>query len=242
MQMIPAYSPQARGAVGAELRDLAGAAAAGAAAGRDHDGGSGQPIPARALHRRVQRGSSRCGGARGHGVSRAAGGRIWTGSSRSRPSGWWPRTTRSRSRARLADGEEPVPAFVGGLHGDDPRTSGRDHLDPVWTSRGRPLRRKRGTPWKSGKPAQTAAFPLSHRDGDDGCLFPKTQKAGGSRRLKPKPDTSRVNKSGHLDLLTTAQRRPLAEAAQEHAFPFHPDLFVVAESSGMLVRHHSRPN
>jgi hypothetical protein len=30
---------------------------------------------------------------------------------------------------------------------------------------------------------------------------------GGSRRLKPKPDRSRVNQTGHIDLLTTSARR-----------------------------------
>src|SRR5207249_8825670 len=40
IQMIPAYSPQARGRM--ERRDLAGAPAAGASQGRDHHGGTCQ--------------------------------------------------------------------------------------------------------------------------------------------------------------------------------------------------------
>ena len=40
VKMIPAYSPQARGRIGAELRDLARAAAAGTAAARDHGSGA----------------------------------------------------------------------------------------------------------------------------------------------------------------------------------------------------------
>jgi hypothetical protein len=48
VRMIPAYSPQA------QLRHLAGPAAAGVAAGRNRDGGGGEYISAGALHRRVQ--------------------------------------------------------------------------------------------------------------------------------------------------------------------------------------------
>jgi hypothetical protein len=81
------------------------------------------------------------------------------------------------------------------------------HLDPLRAACSGSIRSKRGTPWKSAKPAKTAAFPLSHREYGDGPLS-QTQKAGGSRRLKPKPDRSLINKTGHLDLLTTGDRIP----------------------------------
>ncbi len=55
VQMIPAYSPQARGRSEAQLRDLARTVAAGTAAGGDRHGGGGQRVSARAVHRRVQR-------------------------------------------------------------------------------------------------------------------------------------------------------------------------------------------
>jgi transposase len=54
VQMIPAYSPQARGAFGTELWNLAGTTAAGTASGRDHGSGERQPVSEGALHSRVQ--------------------------------------------------------------------------------------------------------------------------------------------------------------------------------------------
>ena len=47
----------------------------------------------------------------------------------------------------------------------------------------------------------------AHR-ADDGFSL-TNQKAGGSRRLKPKPDRSLINQTGHLDLLTTMEFRLL---------------------------------
>jgi transposase len=54
IQMIPAYSPQARGRSERNFGDLARTLAAGVAAGRHWQRGSGQSVSARALHRRVQ--------------------------------------------------------------------------------------------------------------------------------------------------------------------------------------------
>jgi hypothetical protein len=64
VQMIPAYSPQAR-RPSERLLDLAGTAAAGVAAGRDHYCGSGQCLSQKALHRRVQSPFSGASGATG---------------------------------------------------------------------------------------------------------------------------------------------------------------------------------
>jgi hypothetical protein len=64
----------------------------------------------------------------------------------------------------MADRQDPVSLHARRLHSDDPRTSGWNDLDSIWATRDRTFRGKRGTRWKSGKPAKTAAFPLSHRD------------------------------------------------------------------------------
>ena len=69
-----------------QLRDLARAPAAGAAAGFDHDVGRGQLFLARTLHCRVQ--SEVHGEGRRRGTAfRRWGAAIWIGSSRSRPNG-----------------------------------------------------------------------------------------------------------------------------------------------------------
>ena len=69
VQMIPAYSPQARGRSERSFRHLARAAAAGVAAGRDHDGGGGQRVSARAVYCGVQSKFTVAGAGKGHGVS-----------------------------------------------------------------------------------------------------------------------------------------------------------------------------
>jgi hypothetical protein len=51
VQMIPAYSPQARGRSESKLWHLAGAPATGIAAARHHHAGGGEPVSARALYR-----------------------------------------------------------------------------------------------------------------------------------------------------------------------------------------------
>ena len=185
VQMIAAYSPQARGPVGAQFRNLAGTIAAGTAAGGNHDGGRGQPLSAGAVHRGVQRKVHGGGGAERHGVPAYAGGADLD---------WIFTVQTERVVAKdntvaiggtiVADRQDSIPSYAGGLHGDDPRTPGWHHLDPLRSPRRRAIRGKRGTPWKSGKPAKNAGFPLSHRDDGDG-RFSQTKKAGGSRRLKP---------------------------------------------------------
>ena len=101
---------------------------------------------------------------------------------------------------------------LGGKHGDDPRTSGWDRLDPLRPSRGGALRQHgrkadrrdtRRAPWKRrehgsrGKPkagfhrlphslgnlAQTARFPLSHR-ADYGFCLEQTQSKGQTQNHK----------------------------------------------------------
>ena len=69
IQMIPAYSPQARGPQRAQLRNLAGTSAAGVAAARHRQPGGGEPVSAGTLHGRVQSplSGARCG--TGHGIS-----------------------------------------------------------------------------------------------------------------------------------------------------------------------------
>jgi hypothetical protein len=54
VQMIAAYSPQARGRSERSFRNVAGAVAAGTTAGRDHQRGGGQCLSAGAVHRGVQ--------------------------------------------------------------------------------------------------------------------------------------------------------------------------------------------
>ena len=54
VRMIPAYSPQARGRSERSFGTWQGRLAAGAATGRHYRCGKGQPVPAGALHRRVQ--------------------------------------------------------------------------------------------------------------------------------------------------------------------------------------------
>ena len=119
MQMIPAYSPQARGPVGAELWDLAKPAAAGAAAGGDRQPGGGQSVSAGAVHRGVQPPVRAAGANARHGISaqwkegsglgvfdpdRAGGGARQHGGDRG---------------PLVADREMPLAAQSGGADGDD---------------------------------------------------------------------------------------------------------------------------
>ena len=60
VQMIRGVFAASARPVGAQLRNLAGAAAAGTAPGGDQRVGGGQPVSAGALHRGVQRASSAC--------------------------------------------------------------------------------------------------------------------------------------------------------------------------------------
>ena len=69
IQMIPAYSPQARGPLRTRVSHLAGQAAAGAATGRDRHGARGQRLSPRPLRGRVQRAVSGAGRQRGQRVS-----------------------------------------------------------------------------------------------------------------------------------------------------------------------------
>ena len=102
------------GPQGAQLRHLAGAAAAGTAAGRDHHGGGGQPVSAGALHRGVQRKFTVPAAEKGtafrryaadgseldlHGADRAGGGQGQHGGASG--TGVW-QLEKSRFRARLA--------------------------------------------------------------------------------------------------------------------------------------------
>src|ERR1700676_3300551 len=115
------------------------------------------------------------------------------------------------------------------MHGDHSSTFGWTNIDPIRAARAGTLRqrwhcathnengapRKRREPGSRRKPkagflrlppslgnlAKDARFPLSQRADDGYCSQIKDQ--GGSSRLNPKPDSSRVNKTGHLDLLAT---------------------------------------
>src|SRR6185437_13737610 len=54
-------------------------------------------------------------------------------------------------------------------------------------------------PWKSRKPREIPTFPPRR------LLFVAVnENQGGASRLNQKPDRSRINKTGHLDLLPTA--------------------------------------
>src|SRR5438445_6126182 len=72
IQMIPAYSPQARGRSERNFGTWQGATAARTAAARDHDAGSGECVFAGALHGRVQPPFSGTGGATGQRVYAAS--------------------------------------------------------------------------------------------------------------------------------------------------------------------------
>ena len=61
IESIPAYSPQARGRVLAHVRHPAETPAPGARAGRDHQHGRGQPVPARDLASPTATGTSPSG-------------------------------------------------------------------------------------------------------------------------------------------------------------------------------------
>jgi hypothetical protein len=120
VQMIPAYSPQARGRSERSFGTWQGRLPAGAAAGWNRNAGKRQRIPARALHRGVQR-EVPSGGSRErkrlsphdplrpgldlHRANRARGGQGQHGRD------WG---------SRLAVGEEPVSQLAGRLHGHHP--------------------------------------------------------------------------------------------------------------------------
>ena len=95
VQMIPAYSPQARGRSERKFRDLARTAAAGVAAGRNRNHPRRQRVSSRALHRGVQPEVHGGGGGERNGIPAHHRARTWTGSSPCKPSAWWPRTTPS---------------------------------------------------------------------------------------------------------------------------------------------------
>lgn len=59
---------------------------------------------------------------------------------------------------------------LAGCHGHDTRTPRWNAFHSIWTTCHRTVRGQWRTPWKSGKPAKTATFPLSHRDGGDGFI------------------------------------------------------------------------
>src|SRR5487761_255434 len=158
----------------AEFRDLARAAAAGVAAGRNRNPAGRQRVSAPAVYSRLQPEVHGSGGRERnripahhtlrpgldlHGSNRARGGQG---------------QYRCDYGAQLAVGEEPVSQFPRRLYGDDPSTSGWERVDPLWTTRRRPLHSLRrdspsqrekapGEPWKRrargnrGKPK--AGFP-----------------------------------------------------------------------------------
>src|SRR5258708_82954 len=90
-----------------EFRHLARTSAAGVAPARDHHGGSGQPLSARRIHRRVQPQVPRCGGAAGQRVSAPAGPGPGTNLFRAAGARGGARQHRADRQPRAANSENP---------------------------------------------------------------------------------------------------------------------------------------
>ncbi len=226
VQMIPAYSPQARGRSERSFGDMAGAIAAGNPAGRNRHRGGGQSVFERALYRDLQREVRGCPGAEGDGVS--AGDAFGSGLGVHDTDGACGGQGQHSGHRRpdLATGEESLPQLTGRMHGNHSRTPGRGGVDPLWSTCGRPLSPHRGPlsdfvgtkskrPWKSrargsrGKPKggfpplppplgnpSEPGFPLSHRP-DDG--FTITQKPNQAKTQTPFGKPKRDCTPNHLN-------------------------------------------
>jgi transposase len=84
-----------------------------------------------------------------------------------------------------------------------------------------------------------AALENHNRAGEDGTLStsPPARVLGLYERDRSRPpaprDSCGLGQSQHAQ----AQRRPLVERPPQGAFPLHTNLFIVAQSGGMLVQH-----
>ena len=126
VQMIAAYSPQARGRVGTQFRNLAGAVAAGTAPGGDHQRGRGQRVSAGAVHRGVQRRSSACRRRRKARHFGGPGGRDlnWIFSVQTERVVAKDNTVAIGDRIVADRQDAGSAARLAGMHGNDPRASG----------------------------------------------------------------------------------------------------------------------
>ena len=194
VQMIPAYSPQARGPVGAQFRNLAGAAAAGTAAGRDHHRGRGQWLSAGAVHCGVQQQVHGAGGRERHGISAHQPDGPELDLHACRPSGWWTRTTRWRSETGPGKSRRPGSAAPWPEHGDDPRAPGRDGLDPLRTACSGTLRRD----GEKLRPANCARAPWKRREHGS-----RRKPKAGFHRLPPPLEISPKARDSHFPTAPT---------------------------------------
>ena len=196
VQMIPAYSPQARGRSERNFCDLARTTAAGVAAASDRDAGGRQPVSARVLRRRVQPPFSGRSGAtwkRFCALPEPRSGADLLAAVRTHRE---PRQHGELSESELADRAGTLASHVGGLPGDgasapgwnsepDPRTAllgtihsaghghgGDQHGNAPGGGKAAPRKsHKADFPSALGNPAKYAGFPLSHHPSRGCCLI-----------------------------------------------------------------------
>src|SRR5439155_8435665 len=193
------------GAQRAQLRDLARAAAAGVASGRDSDSGGGQPFPARALHDGVQ--PALCSAGRGGRDGVCAGAPTGLGSgflppARARGESRQHRAARSEG---VADREDALAWNAGGVPRDPVRALG-------WTTDHSLRSAPGGSFFSRGVAGAEAKRAIQDQTGSN--------LRGGARRFsaltsvalrapsvsaegKAKPDRSCAIKTGHFNVLPT---------------------------------------
>ncbi len=138
VQMIPAYSPQARGRASAVSEPGKG----GCRRSCGWPGSRNWKRPTSFYASGISRSSTKVQGGRegerhgipAHGAQRS--GLDLYGTDRTRGG---QRQHGGDCGSDVANGKDPVPQFAGRLHGDDPRASGRNDLDSLWTACGGPL-------------------------------------------------------------------------------------------------------
>jgi hypothetical protein len=214
VRMIPAYSPQARGRSERSFGTWQGRLPQELRLAWDPDGGGGECLSARALHRRVQSSLPSRSGATGQCVCALSGQRPGAHLLAAIRAHGEPGQHGQLSEPDFADRARALAGNAGGLHGDRAPTPRRKLKPQLWAALSRSLRRARRSDsqpetgggqgrrkdarWKSqktdfptvlGNPAKCAGFPLSHR-------------LGGYGRLT-KADISLATKTGHFDLLRT---------------------------------------
>src|ERR1700758_2942388 len=190
----------------AELRHLAGAAAAGVAPAGDHHGGRSQSLSASGIHRGIQPAFCGWGGATGQRFFTAPGSGSGAHLCPAARAGGKSGQHRGDRPSGAADRKGTMAKHSGRLPGDRLRTSRRYAQRGLWTTPGGSFRCRRNSAGATNQAAKSggkdggyatlenaARFPLFHRSGDDGVSL-----------LTWKADTSRATKTGHLHVLTTA--------------------------------------
>src|SRR5271169_341450 len=130
----------------AQLRHLAGPAAAGVAAGRDHDCGGGEWFSAPTLHGRVQSPLSGGGGASGQRLCSTPYWRSGSDLCPAVPAHGEPRQHGQFSESKAADRSGALARQLSGLHRDRASTPGRNHQSDSRTTPTGPLQRSRCGP------------------------------------------------------------------------------------------------